>query len=548
MNKRTLTTTVSAAMLAALAGCETSQPNSMNSWSWGPSSQPIVLDNAAGPTPGMNDGVPTRMTDADRMSTTNNRATGPARTDTSTTTADADRDRMNADRDRISAADRDRLNTDRDRPANADRDRLNADRDRTAAADRDRVNTDRDRTAAADRDRMASAERDRMANADRDRVATDRDRAANADRDRTAQANRDRMAAAERDRVASARRSDQPANDSTLTADEARRANDMKAPANSDVEAIVLPGPIDRASDRDVAGVPGGTADGRAATRSDRERMDRATPANRTDRTDAAAMGDRRDAMTDNTAMTDATFVREAAMTGMKEIEASRLALEKSQNADVRTLAQMMIDDHGKASAELKQIARDKGMTLPDMPMDDATMRREMTDRTGTDRATDANRTAPAAGSNRTAPAADANRTAPGANINPNGVPSVPDKAADAPGAQNTDRNDAARTNTTIDPMTGKAPIMPANMDPSYTKLKGLSGADFDREYTRMMVMDHEKAVAKFEKQARDGQDADLKAFAGRTAPTLRHHLDMSRQCLAKVDPNAASTINNSDK
>jgi len=416
--------------------------------------------------------------------------------------------------------------------ANADRDRVATDRDRAA-------NADRDRTAQANRDRMASAERDRMANADRDRVATDRDRAANADRDRTAQANRDRMAAAERDRVASARRSDQPANDSTLTADEARRANDMKAPANSDVEAIVLPGPIDRASDRDVAGVPGGTADGRAATRSDRERMDRATPANRTDRTDAAAMGDRRDAMTDNTAMTDATFVREAAMTGMKEIEASRLALEKSQNADVRTLAQMMIDDHGKASAELKQIARDKGMTLPDMPMDDATMRREMTDRTGTDRATDAN---------RTAPAADSNRTAPGANINPNGVPSVPDKAADAPGAQNTDRNDAARTNTTIDPMTGKAPIMPANMDPAYTKLKGLSGADFDREYTRMMVMDHEKAVAKFEKQARDGQDADLKAFAGRTAPTLRHHLDMSRQCLAKVDPNAASTINNSDK
>ncbi len=50
-------------------------------------------------------------------------------------------------------------------------------------------------------------------------------------------------------------------------------------------------------------------------------------------------------------------------------------------------------------------------------------------------------------------------------------------------------------------------------------------GAEFDREYARMMVEDHQKDIAAFEEEAKDGSDPDVKAFARDTLPTLRAHL-----------------------
>jgi putative membrane protein len=44
------------------------------------------------------------------------------------------------------------------------------------------------------------------------------------------------------------------------------------------------------------------------------------------------------------------------------------------------------------------------------------------------------------------------------------------------------------------------------------------------------MVEDHEKAVKLFSKEAQQGQDADLKAFAAKTLPTLQEHLSRAVQ------------------
>lgn len=49
-------------------------------------------------------------------------------------------------------------------------------------------------------------------------------------------------------------------------------------------------------------------------------------------------------------------FVRKATQDGMLEVEAGKLALTKSTSADVKTFAQQMIADHGKANAELQNI------------------------------------------------------------------------------------------------------------------------------------------------------------------------------------------------
>ncbi len=66
-------------------------------------------------------------------------------------------------------------------------------------------------------------------------------------------------------------------------------------------------------------------------------------------------------------------------------------------------------------------------------------------------------------------------------------------------------------------------------------KLSKLSGAEFDREYVKAMVEDHEKDVAEFQKQADSGTNADVKAFAAKTLPTLKSHFEMIKAMQSKM-------------
>ena len=66
-------------------------------------------------------------------------------------------------------------------------------------------------------------------------------------------------------------------------------------------------------------------------------------------------------------------------------------------------------------------------------------------------------------------------------------------------------------------------------------KLKGMSGADFDKYYVDEMVDDHETDVNAFEEQAAKGSDPEVKAWAAKTLPTLRKHLDAIKAIQAKM-------------
>jgi len=68
-----------------------------------------------------------------------------------------------------------------------------------------------------------------------------------------------------------------------------------------------------------------------------------------------------------------------------------------------------------------------------------------------------------------------------------------------------------------------------------YDKLSKLSGAEFDREYMSDMVSDHKTDIAEFQKEARSGNDSDLKNFASKTVPTLQHHLQMAEDGYKQV-------------
>ncbi len=137
------------------------------------------------------------------------------------------------------------------------------------------------------------------------------------------------------------------------------------------------------------------------------------------------------------------SFVSEAAGGGMAEVQLAGMALNHTQNPDIKDFAKRMIEDHSKANDELKPIAASKSMIVP----------KEL-----------------------------------GAN----------EKALS-------------------------------------DRLSKLSGAEFDKEYVKAMVDDHEKDVKAFQAQAQNGTDAEIKAFAAKTLPILQEHLQMIQNIKAKM-------------
>lgn len=131
----------------------------------------------------------------------------------------------------------------------------------------------------------------------------------------------------------------------------------------------------------------------------------------------------------------DRQFVTKAATGGLLEVKLGELAQQKASASDVKQFGQKMVDDHGKANDELKQLAQQKRIEVPSE-------------------------------------------------------------------------------------LTGEA-------KEHYDKFAKLSGNDFDQKYVAMMVRDHKEDIADFEKEAKNGNDPDAKAWAAKTLPTLKSHREM---------------------
>ncbi|MDB5944692.1 MAG: hypothetical protein JWQ13_4258 [Ramlibacter sp.] len=74
----------------------------------------------------------------------------------------------------------------------------------------------------------------------------------------------------------------------------------------------------------------------------------------------------------------------------------------------------------------------------------------------------------------------------------------------------------------------GMAPpsAIPPDKQAKATQLSSRTGADFDREYIRMVgIEDHTTDIALFERESRAGNDPDLRAWAAKTLPVLQAHL-----------------------
>ncbi len=56
-----------------------------------------------------------------------------------------------------------------------------------------------------------------------------------------------------------------------------------------------------------------------------------------------------------------------------------------------------------------------------------------------------------------------------------------------------------------------------------------------DKAYMDMMVKDHEKDLAEFQDEAKNGSDPDVKKFAEDTAKVVQEHLDLAKQTQSKL-------------
>lgn len=145
----------------------------------------------------------------------------------------------------------------------------------------------------------------------------------------------------------------------------------------------------------------------------------------------------------------DHTFMVKAAQGGLAEVQLGQLAQQNGQSQQVKDFGKRMVDDHTKANDQLKQVAQQQGVTLPDSP-------------------------------------------------------SAQDKA-------------------------------------EYDRLSKLKGDSFDKAYAKMMVSDHKKDIAEFQKEANSGSNPQVKNFASQTLPTLQDHLQMAQQMNGSSKKSTAS-------
>jgi putative membrane protein len=139
----------------------------------------------------------------------------------------------------------------------------------------------------------------------------------------------------------------------------------------------------------------------------------------------------------------DRLFTTLAAQGGMAEVDLGKLAQQKSRNEAVNAFAQQMIDDHGKSNAQLAQLAKQAGLSLPSGPSPDQLQTRQ--------------------------------------------------------------------------------------------KLLMLSQGQFEAEYMRVQVTEHQKTVQLLLWVIASGENPDLQRFASDTLPTVLHHLQRAQDLVSQL-------------
>src|SRR5947199_4681640 len=66
-------------------------------------------------------------------------------------------------------------------------------------------------------------------------------------------------------------------------------------------------------------------------------------------------------------------------------------------------------------------------------------------------------------------------------------------------------------------------------------RAQNIGSTDFDRQYLKLLETDHKNDVAEFQKEAKSGDDRDVKAWAAKNLPMIQGHLAMVEDAERKV-------------
>jgi putative membrane protein len=79
---------------------------------------------------------------------------------------------------------------------------------------------------------------------------------------------------------------------------------------------------------------------------------------------------------------------------------------------------------------------------------------------------------------------------------------------------------------------------VPTALDAAHNKMiapfEKLNGKAFDARYVHTMVAGHTEAIGVYTKESNNAQNADVKAYASATLPTLNKHLDNAKDLAKK--------------
>lgn len=178
--------------------------------------------------------------------------------------------------------------------------------------------------------------------------------------------------------------------------------------------------------------------------------------------------------------VTPQDFTWNAAVAGLKEVRLGEVALQNSQNSDVKSFARHMVRDHSAANKKLIKIAQAEGLNLPDTNSFYMTV-------------------------------------------------TPPD-------------NEKQATLLMAQPPTPETRLLTEQLAAQH--LESLSGAEFDAAYAHEAVKDHTAAVGLFENGSANLTDKDLKKFAEKTLPTLRDHYQMAQELQNKVSGTQSAGTN----
>jgi putative membrane protein len=96
--------------------------------------------------------------------------------------------------------------------------------------------------------------------------------------------------------------------------------------------------------------------------------------------------------------------------------------------------------------------------------------------------------------------------------------------------------SDHTKTSTELKGLVSSGKVkaeVPTALDSSHqsklNKLKEAKPNAFSKDYASDQVSAHKDAVNLFERYAKGGDNADLKAWASKTLPALKHHLEMAQ-------------------